>query len=127
MPPVVVFSLPLDGERDIPPNSVFQVQFSQDMDEPSFKNRVLFRYAGRPQPGDRDLDAVKMDYDAGLRALKIDPGDLLRAGRVVEILLLPGIVDSDGQPLQPRPGRNAGGAIDVLRYQIAPQGYAGSP
>ena len=59
-------------------------------------------------------------------ALKIDPGDLLRPGRVVEILLLPGIVDLDGQPLQTRPGRNPGGAIDVLRFQIAPTGLVGN-
>jgi hypothetical protein len=47
-PPVVVFGLPLDGERDIPPDTVFQVQFSKDMEESSFKDRVVFRYAGRP-------------------------------------------------------------------------------
>ena len=29
----------------------FVVQFSKDMDEESFKGRVLLRYAGRPQPG----------------------------------------------------------------------------
>jgi hypothetical protein len=125
-PPVVVFSLPLDGEREVPVNGVFQVQFSKDMEESSFKGRVVLRYAGRPQPGDRDLDAVKVSYDGGLRALKIDPGDLLRPGRVVEILLLPGIVDLDGQPLQTRPGLNPGGAIDVLRFQIAPTGLVGN-
>jgi hypothetical protein len=124
--PIVVFSLPLDGEREVPVNSVFQVQFSKDMEESSFKGRVVLRYAGRLQPGDRDLDAVKVSYDGGLRALKIDPGDLLRPGRVVEILLLPGIVDLDGQPLQTRPGLNPGGAIDVLRFQIAPTGLVGN-
>ncbi len=124
-PPVVVFSLPLDGEREVPPNTVFQVQFSKDMEETSFKDRVVLRYAGRPQPGDRDLDAVKVSYDLGLRALKVDPGDLLRPGRVVEILLLPGIVDLDGLPLQTRPGLNPGGATDVLRFQIASAGLLG--
>jgi hypothetical protein len=124
-PPVVVFSLPVDGDREVPVNTVFQVQFSRDMDEGSFKDHVLLRYAGRPQPGDRDLDAVRVSYDGGLRALKIDPGDLLRPGRVVEILLLPGIVDLDGRALQPRPGIAAGGATDVLRFQITPPGLVG--
>lgn len=124
-PPVVVFSLPLDGEREVPVNTVFQVQFSRDMEEHSFKGRVVLRYAGRPQPGDRDLDAVKVSYDLGLRTLKIDPGDLLRPGRVVEILLLPGIVDLDGVPLQTRPGLAPGGATDVLRFQTAPAGLLG--
>jgi hypothetical protein len=118
-PPVVVFSLPLDGEREVPPDATFQVQFSKDMDEPSFKGRVAFRYAGRPQPGDNSLDAMRVTYDGGLRALQVDPGDLLRPGRVVELLLLPGIVDLDGLPLETRPGKNPGAATDALRYQVA--------
>ena len=119
---MVVFSLPLDGEREVPPTTVFQVQFSKDMDEASFKDHVLLRYAGRPQPGDRELDAVRVSYDAGLRTLQIDPGDLLRPGRVVEVVLLPGIVDIDGLPLETRPGFNPGAATDVLRFQMAPPG-----
>ena len=121
-PPVVVFSLPVDGEREVPPSTVFQVQFSKDMDEASFKDRVLLRYAGRAQPGDRELDAVRVSYDAGLRTLQIDPSDLLRPGRVVEVVLLPGIVDIDGLPLETRPGFNPGSATDVLRWQTAPPG-----
>jgi hypothetical protein len=118
-PPVVVFSLPLDRDREVPPNTVFKVQFSADMDESSFKDRVVLRYVGPVQPGDRDLDAVKIDYDLGLRTLTIDPGDLLRPGRAVEIQLLPGIADLDGQPLATRPGVDPGGAADVLRFRTA--------
>lgn len=126
-PPVVVFSLPLDGERDVPPDSVFKVQFSRDMDEKSFKGRVVFRYTGRPQPGDNALDAVSFSYDGGLRTLVVDPGDLLRPGRVVEILLLPGIVDLDGRPLETRPGLRAGAAADVLRFRVAQAGFLTGP
>jgi hypothetical protein len=126
-PPVVVFSLPVDGDREVPPATVFRVQFSKDMDEASFKDRVFLRYAGRPQPGDRELDAVRITYDAGPRALVIDPGDLLRPGRVVEVLLLPGIVDIDGLPLETRPGYNPGQATDVLRWQTAPPGFSAGP
>jgi hypothetical protein len=118
-PPVIVFSLPLDGERDIPPGTVFHVQFSNDMDVESFEGRVGLRYAGRPRPGDRPLDAVKLSYDLGRRSLSVDPGDQLRPGRVVELILLPGIVDVDGLDLQTRPGHEAGGAVDVLRYRVA--------
>jgi hypothetical protein len=118
-PPAVVFALPLDGERDVPPDSVFKVQFSKDMDEESFRDRVIFRYAGRPQPGDNALDARRITYDGGLRTLQVDPGDILRPGRVVELLLLPGIVDLDGLPLETRPGKNPGVATDVLRFQVA--------
>jgi hypothetical protein len=118
-PPVVVFSLPLDGERDVPPDTIFAVQFSNDMDDASFENRVGLRYAGRPRPGDRALDAVETWYDLGRRALVVDPGDQLRPGRMVELILLPGIVDIDGQPLEPRPGRDPGGAVEILRFQVA--------
>jgi hypothetical protein len=126
-PPVVAFSLPLDGEREVSPDSVFLIQFSRDMDEPSLKDRVLFRYAGRPQPGDNALDAVKISYDGGLRTLRVDPGDLLRPGRVVELVLLPGIVDIDGSPLETRPGIRAGASADVLRFQVVAAGLAGGP
>jgi hypothetical protein len=124
-PPAVAFSLPIDGEREVPPDTVFQIQFSQDMDEASMKGRVLLRYAGRTQPGDNSLDAVRFSYDGGLRTLHVDPGDLLRPGRVVEIVLLPGIVDLDGKPLETRPGIRAGSAADVLRFQVASPGFAG--
>jgi hypothetical protein len=126
-PPVVVFSLPLDGEREVPPDSVFQVQFSRDMDEASFKDRVVFRYAGRPQPGDNALDAKRISYDLGRKTLQVDPGDLLRPGRVVELLLLPGIVDLDGMPLETRPGKNPGAATDILRFQVAAAGLLSGP
>jgi Big-like domain-containing protein len=126
-PPVVVFSLPLDGERDVPQSGVFQVQFSKDMDEDSFKDHVIFRYAGRPQPGDNPLDAEKIAYDGGRRTLQIDPGDVLRPGRVVELILLPGIKDVDGLPLETRPGKNPGQAADVLRFQVSGGGLLSGP
>jgi hypothetical protein len=128
VPPVVVFSLPLDGERDIPPAGVFKVQFSKDMDEDSFKGRVVFRYVGPRLPGDREFVGVKIGYEGGRRALVVDPGDVLRAGRVVEIRLLPGIVDIDGLELTPRPGKDATAQTsDILRFQVAPANAAFPP
>lgn len=120
VPPVVVFSLPLDGERDVPATGVFKVQFSKDMDEDSFKGRVVFRYAGPRLPGDREFVGLRMSYDLGRRALIVDPGDVLRPGRVVELRLLAGIVDVDGLPLTPRPGREPSAATaDMLRFEVA--------
>jgi hypothetical protein len=126
-PPVIVFSLPLDGERDVPATGVFQVQFSNDMDEDSFKDHVIFRYAGRPRPGDNPLDAERITYDGGRRTLQVDPGDVLRPGRVVELILLPGIKDVDGLPLETRPGKNPGAAADVLRFQVTAAGLLSGP
>lgn len=119
-PPVVVFALPLDGEAEVPSNGRFQIQFSKDMDEASFKGRVVIRYAPPARPGDRDFDGAKMTYDGGRKALAVDPGDVLRPGREVQILLLPGIVDIEGQELAARPGRDGGplGATDFLRFEI---------
>jgi hypothetical protein len=87
----------------------------------------VLRYAGRVQPGDNSLDSVRFSYDGGLRTLRVDPGDLLRPGRIVEILLLPGIVDLEGVPLETRPGVRAGSATDVLRFQVVSAGLAGGP
>ena len=120
VPPVVVFTLPLDGDREVPADTRFVVQFSKDMDESSFKDRVRVRYVGPRLPGDREFDGVKLSYDGGRRALTVDPGDVLRAGRRVELVLLPGIVDTEGLTLEPRPGPHAAAqdAVDVVTYQI---------
>jgi hypothetical protein len=116
--PVVVFSLPLDGEGDVASDSRFVVQFNKDMDEKTFEGRVQLRYAGPPRPGDRAFDGIKLSYDGGLRALTVDPGDLLRSGRRLELVLLPGIADVEGLPLVSRPGREAEDVVDVLHYVI---------
>lgn len=118
LPPVVVFALPLDGDAAVSQNSRFQVQFSKDMDQASFAGRVILRYAGPMLPGDRVFDAVKLSYDEGRRALTVDPGDLLRPGRALELLLLPGISDAEGLALAPRGGGEADEVVDVLKYQI---------
>jgi hypothetical protein len=129
VPPIVVFSLPLDGERDVPSTGLFKVQFSKDMDEESFKGRVVFRYAGPRLPGDREFVGVRFAYEGGRRALVVDPGDVLRPGRIVEIRLLPGIVDTDGMELTPRPGKDAATAqsTDILRFQVAASSAALPP
>jgi len=118
-PPVVVFALPLDGEGEVPSDSRFVVQFSKDMDEATFPGHVVLRYSGPVLPGDRAFDGVKLTYDRGRRALTVDPGDVLRPRRQIELLLLPGIVDIDGLTLVPRGAiRGAGSAVDVLRYRV---------
>jgi len=121
VPPVVVFALPLDGEDEVATDSRFIVQFSKDMDETTFANRVMLRYAGPVMAGDRAFDGVLLTYDPGRRALTVDPRDVLRPGRAVELLLLPGILDTDGMSLTPRPGRpheTADAPTEVLTYLI---------
>jgi hypothetical protein len=119
-PPVVMFSLPVDGEEDVPPDSRFVVQFDKDMNEATFPGRVVLRYAGPPQPGDRAFVGLKLSYHAGRRALTVDPGDRLSPSRRIELLLLPGIVDVEGQELRQSSGAMPEGALAVLRFRIAP-------
>ena len=121
VPPVVVFALPLDGEQDVPRTARFVVQFSKDMNVASFKGRVVVRYVGPVQPGDKPFDGLRLHYDDGRRALEVDPGDNLRPGRMIELLLLPGINDVDGLELKPRNGDGSAsvdGATDVLRFKV---------
>jgi Bacterial Ig-like domain len=117
-PPVVVFALPLDGDGEVAPDSRFVVQFSKDMDENTFAGRVLLRYIGPVLPGDRGFDGLKLTYDRGRRALTIDPGDVLRPRRQIELILLPGIIDIDGLTLVSRAAPQKTDITDVLRYRV---------
>jgi hypothetical protein len=113
--PVVVFTLPLDGEG-IRSDARFVIQFNKYMDDDSFAGHIVLRYADSPAPG--GFATMKLAYDDGKRALVIDPGVALEAGRRIECLLLPGIVDADGLPLVPRQGRAAPDRIDLLRFDV---------
>jgi hypothetical protein len=117
-PPVVVFALPLDGDGEVAPDSRFVVQFSKDMDENTFNGHVLLRYTGPVLPGDRAFDGLKLTYDRGRRALTVDPGDVLRPRRQIELILLPGISDIDGMTLIPRGTSQKADVVDVLRYRV---------
>ena len=79
----------------------------------------MLRYAGPPQPGDREFTAVRLTLRRRAPRARRRPGRRAAPGRVVELLLLPGIVDMDGMPLEPRAARPVGSVVDVLRYQIA--------
>jgi hypothetical protein len=59
---------------------------------------------------------MRFSYDRGRRALVVDPGMMLAGGRQVELLLLPGIVDSEGLALVPRGALTVEGFADILRY-----------
>ena len=115
VPPVVVFTLPLDGDR-IRSDARFVIQFNKYMDDDSFAGHIVLRYADAPTAG--GFATMKLAYDEGKRALVIDPGVALEAGRPVECLLLPGIADADGLPLVPRQGRAAPDLVDVLRFDV---------
>lgn len=118
VPPVIVFSLPLDGESDFDFSQRIIVQFNNDMDEDSFKGRVGLRYEGPPQPGDPGFESMRVTYNAGMKALIVDPGVPILRGRVLDLVLLTGIIDIDGQPLARRDGKPVQGEIaETLRFR----------
>ncbi len=118
VPPVIVFSLPLDGDADFDFSGRITVQFSNDMDEDSFKGRVGLRYAGPVLPGDPGFAFIRVTYNGGSKALIVDPGAPILKGRVLDLVLLTGIVDVDGLPLTRRDGKPAQNDVaEMLRFK----------
>ena len=118
VPPVIVFSLPLEGESDFDFSGRITVQFNNDMDEESFKGRVGLRYEGPTLPGDPGFEGMRVSYNAGGKALIVDPGAPILRGRVLNLVLLTGIIDIDGQPLARRDGKPAEKDIaEILRFK----------
>ena len=118
IPPVIVFSLPLDGESDFDFSGRIMVQFNNDMDEASFIGRVGLRYEGPPRPGDPGFESMKVSYAPGSKALIVDPRTPVLPGRVLDLVLLTGIIDIDGQPLVRRDGRPAQkDIVEILRFK----------
>ncbi len=117
-PPMIVFSLPLDGESDFDFSGRIMVQFNNDMDEESFRGRVGLRYEGPALPGDPGFEGMRVSYQPGNKALVVDPGAPILKGRVLDLVLLTGIVDIDGQPLVRRDGKPPQNDIaEMLRFK----------
>ena len=118
IPPMIVFSLPLDGDADFDFSGRIMVQFNNDMEETSFKGRVGLRYEGPAFPGDPGFEGMRVSYDPGSKALIVDPGSPILRGRILNLVLLTGIVDVDGQPLVRRDGKPAQNDIaEMLRFK----------
>jgi hypothetical protein len=116
--PEVVFTLPL-ADEDVPDSGArLLVQFSAYMDEESFEGRVRLRYGG--EDDGRELRRVRWSYDDVRRVLILDPGERLRQGAVIELLLLPGILDVHAAPLEPPPQAAPGEPARVLRWRVSP-------
>ena len=97
-PPEVTFSLPLDGERGIPLDSEFHVQFSNDMKRDSFNRNVDLLYfdddgIANPFP---DLE---VSYDDNTRTLTVLPNKPLEPGKDIRLILYDAIEDDDGQKM----------------------------
>jgi hypothetical protein len=105
IPPEVRFSVPIEGETDVPLSTRVRIQFSRDIDPSSFKGHVRISYlasesAERGEPQPPPINA-QPQYDPGSRVLDIKFTTPLERFRTVKLELLEGIVGTDGAPLQP--------------------------
>jgi hypothetical protein len=105
LPLDVDFSSPVEGEADVRLDVRVRIQFSRDVDARSFKNRIRISYSqsdsverGEAQP---PAVAFTFNYDAGTRALELQPTKPLERFRHVKVELLEGIVGVDGSVLRP--------------------------
>ena len=103
IPPEVRFSVPVEGETDVPPSSRVRIQFSRDLAPETIKGRVRVSYLGaqsaeRGEPQPPALEA-EIRYDAGTRVLEIAFTGPLERFRTVKVELLEGITGTDGAPL----------------------------
>jgi hypothetical protein len=127
-PPDVVFTLPV-GDDEVPAaDARLLVQFSTYMDEESFEDRVRLRYVGVGGAGE-ELRRERWSYDDVRRVLIVDPGEPLRAGAVLELLLLRGITDIYAAPLKVAPGAAPDDTAQALRWRVSgdPTPAAGLP
>jgi hypothetical protein len=105
IPPEVRFSVPVDGETDVPLSTRVRIQFSRDIDPTSFRGHVRISYAGgesaeRGEPQPPPINAEPR-YDPGSRVLDIGFTTPLERFRTMKVELMEGIVGTDGAPLQP--------------------------
>lgn len=105
LPPEVLFSVPTEGDIDIPPDTNVRIQFSRDLDPESVEGRVRVSYLGaesveRGEPQAPGI-ATALRYDPGTRILEITFERPLERFRTVTVQLLDGIAGTDGAPLEP--------------------------
>jgi hypothetical protein len=97
-PPTLIFSVPIDGETDVPRTVTVRAQFSRDMAPDSFADRIRVTYAGdQAEP----VPPFTAGYRPANRGLDIRFDEPLVRGASVLIHLLPGITATDGTPLVP--------------------------
>ena len=115
----VVFSLPLDGEREIPLDSTFRVQFSNRMVPGSFHAAVDLLYAD--EPDENPFPDLEVTYDEGSRTLLVIPHADLDPDREIHLVLYGEIEDEHGQHLEPEPeaGFWGDGAAAVLSFRTS--------
>ena len=97
-PPQVILSVPLEGDTDVPADTLVRVQFSRDMARDSFEDQIAISYAGgEPLPVPIAFEA---EYRPANRVLQITFEQELLEFRTVQIELLEGITAADGAAIE---------------------------
>lgn len=112
-PPAVVFTLPVIGDP-LKETAPIVIQFNKHMDEISFAGRVRLRYADAPA----GMQGLRLLYEDTSRALVVDPGEPLVAGRELVLELLEGILDVHGLALAPGGKAPGPGVVESMRYRV---------
>jgi hypothetical protein len=100
-PPTVIFTAPIADETGVEPTTDVRVQFSWDMDQKTFRDRVRVSYAPAPDGTSPRTPDFTTTYNQGNRALIIRFAKPLEPQQTVKIELLEGILAMGGQPLAP--------------------------
>jgi hypothetical protein len=120
-PPEVAFAVPLDGERGIPLDTEFRVQFSNNMSEASFNRNVDLLYADDDGSGN-PFPELQIRYEPADRILIVIPGRMLEPQKEIQLILYEGIADEDGQLLVSAPSElDIPDVAVILTYFTAPQ------
>jgi len=102
-PPEIIFSAPLEGDTDVPTDSVVRIQFSRDMDADSFEGRVRIDYplVASASPGVEPPGAVafEAEYRGRNRVLEIRFAEQLKPFTALNVALLEGVTSTDGMAL----------------------------
>jgi len=103
--PVVVFSTPMQGESDVPLETLVRIQFSRDMGPQSFKDQVRTSYVAAQTPRQAEPPSAtpmfSTSYDAATRGLTIRFSEPLTRVLAVNVELHGGIKAFDGAALAP--------------------------
>jgi hypothetical protein len=120
-PPEVIFTVPLNGERGLPLDTEFRIQFSKDMNRASFDRNIDLLYGDDTGEGNPFPD-MKVSYDEHSRSLVVTPGKRLEPGKEIQLILYQGIRDNGDRPLvvDPEAESEVSSAALILRFATAP-------
>ncbi len=103
--PEVLFSVPTEGETDVPPGTPVRIQVSQPLSPLSFDGHIKAVYLGAPVPGGNEATneppPFSTTYDPVNRVIELRFTHPLQRFRTLQIDLTDGITSPDKAPLKP--------------------------